>query len=577
MRTKFEGGAEPHAMNDVISAIVDLWSDLNPVAGYTSGHLATLTTLFKQTADNLEAMRGRLQKLRAGLGAIPDADLRVTADAILTSLRTQLDLGRPSGAGPSGTGMGGVWAAADGVFYIVLKKDYEGDKAPLVSGYLDAVLDTVTFETQRWWGQDFTILVRRECLDTVTYLQGTLTSLLAVRPDLKLKVEAIEKALAAYGALFAVPGLDASDFATYWPVFRAWDAVAGPAPARGYPACLQGYYQLTETAEQIETMAQAWLDLDLAVTTGLTQQIARLPFVAGEGSLQAIWDKVTAHYAVDFSQWMDPVVKACNDYGARYIIAHTPEDRVDFTATPTYLVNLVTGGEDFAIDYLTPGAAYSQLYLTAAKNTSLLTMINILVHEASHGFNFVLSAKHAGSPLLNVNTALEVPMTEGMAYYREYQYWAAAQGLLGRTDLDDVQKAYLALYGKTPADQATGVLCAQLETYLWRVIRYVRALCDVRVNGGKMTYTDFIAWAAATTGLSEETLHGECFTFMASPGYAPCYAVGGVSYAALQKQGISRGVTERDFNTFASRQGFYAWPVAKRLLRAHVSGPTKQA
>ena len=71
------------------------------------------------------------------------------------------------------------------------------------------------------------------------------------------------------------------------------------------------------------------------------------------------------------------------------------------------------------------------------------------------------------------------------------------------------------------------MLGAQLETYIWRVIRYIRALCDVRVNGGQQTYTDFISWAADSTGLSEETLHGECFTFLASPGYAPCYAIGG--------------------------------------------------
>ena len=99
-------------------------------------------------------MRARIDVLRLRLGDI-DNDLRVTADAVLTSLRTQIDLSRPSGAGPSGTGMGGVWAAADGIFYIVLK----GGKS-WVLDYMDAVLDTVKFETNRWAGQDFTIEVR---------------------------------------------------------------------------------------------------------------------------------------------------------------------------------------------------------------------------------------------------------------------------------------------------------------------------------------------------------------------------------------------------------------------------------
>src|SRR5260370_24021865 len=204
----------------------------------------------------------------------------------------------------------------------------------------------------------------------------------------------------------------------------------------------------------------------MPVTTAITEQVATLPFVGSEGTLQAVWDKVTNHYSVDFGQWMDRVVTACNDYGSLYVIGHTKQDRVDFTATPSYLVNLVTGGEDFAVDYLNPSTAYSQLYLTAAKNTSLLTMINILVHEASHGFNFVLSAKYAGSPLLCLNTALEVPMTEGMAFYREFQYWAAAQQLVGRSGLNPVQQAYLSLYADTPQAQEHGELCSQLETYI---------------------------------------------------------------------------------------------------------------
>jgi hypothetical protein len=86
-----------------------------------------------------------------------------------------------------------------------------------------------------------------------------------------------------------------------------------------------------------------------------------------------------------------------------------------------------------------------------------------------------------------------------------------------------------------------------------------------------MTYTDFIAWAAGATGLSDETLHGECFTFMASPGYAPCYAVGGASYATLQKRGIPAGVSEIDFNTGASRQGFFAWPTAIQKMEAMIA------
>ena len=563
-------------MEDLTTTVVDLWSDINPVAGYTSGHLDSLTVTAPADAADLETLRERIQAASGRLQELGDEDLRTTAAAILTSLQTQLALRRASGAGPSGTGMSGVYAAADGVFYILLKNDA---KASWVGDYLDAVAATVAAENTRWSGQDFTVLVRRECLDTAAYMAGTVAAMQQVRPDLGPKCKAIVDALADYPALFELPGLGGSDFKTYWPVFRTWCAARGPSPAPGYPGCLRGYYQLQQGAGEIETMASAWLDLDQPVLASIAEQVAALPFIGAGGTLQDLWDRVSAHYAVDFDQaQMDRIVKATDEFGAKYIVGHTADDRVDFDPTPPYLVDLVTGGEDFAVDYLSPATAYSQLYLTAAKNQSLLTMINILVHEASHGYNFVLSAKRTGlSPLLNLNTALEVPTTEGMAFWREYEYSAAAQRLVGRSDLDSVQAAYLALYGATPQDQTGAVLCAQLETYIWRVVRYVRALCDVRVNGGAQTYTDFIAWAAQATGLSEEFLHGECFTFMASPGYAPCYAVGGATYAAAQTRAEARGLTELQFNTEASSMGFYAWPVTTARLDALAVKPARSA
>ena len=554
-------------MNDVNHGIIQLWSAFNPVMAYTSGYATELTSLFFETAEASMEMRKKIVTLEGKLGSIADEQLRATAKAILTSLETQLDMTRPSGAGPSGTGMGGIYAAADGVFYIVLKKDYT---AAFVGNYLDIVQRMVEFETQKWTGQDFTILVRRECLDTAVYMTGTLTSLKNLRPDLQPKITAILAALKNYQALFNVEGLESPDFATYWKIFKEWDSIYGPNCVYGYPGSLQNYYQLPQTKEEIETIALGWLELELPITIDIAQRIKNLPFITHQESLQEIWDAVSKKYAVDFGKYMTEVVNACKAYGEKYIIASTASDRVDFDATPDYLVDLVTGGEDFAVNYLNKSKAYSQLYLTESKNTSLLTMINILVHEASHGYNFVLSAKNAVE-LLNLNSPLQVPMTEGMAFYREYQYWAAAQNLLYKDKLNDIESAYLALYGDDPKSQVEGVLCAQLETYIWRVIRYIRALCDTKVNGGEMTYTDFIEWAAGKTGLSAATLHGECFTFLASPGYAPCYAMGGATYAMIQKEGLMKGVTEIGFNSFCSGQGFYAWPVAIALMNKYIS------
>ncbi|HEX3047314.1 MAG TPA: hypothetical protein VHY08_21355, partial [Bacillota bacterium] len=161
-------------MSNLIDDIINFWAYLNPVAGYTSGYMNELNKLFFQTPPATQAAYNQITTLNARLGEITDDKLRVTAGAVLTSLKTQLDLSRPSGAGPSGTGMSGIWVSADGVFYILLKGD---DGKPFVPAYLDQVLQMVIFETKRWSGKNFTIEVRKECLNTVDYLRGTLASM----------------------------------------------------------------------------------------------------------------------------------------------------------------------------------------------------------------------------------------------------------------------------------------------------------------------------------------------------------------------------------------------------------------
>jgi len=458
-----------------------------------------------------------------------------------------------------------VYAAADGVFYIVLKGD---SAAPWVASYLSLALKMVDFETVRWRDGSHTVEVKKECLDTVAYMRGVLDALEQASPGLKPPIDNVRIALKEYEAIFLDPSLVSPDFGVMWAALQRGDRLQGATRAAGYPGTLQNYYTLGLSVEQVEQSAQDWLLVDMPVTVDLALRLGASLGLPARASLQTVWDAVSKRYATDFSvERMQQVLAACNDYGQDNIIGFTSKDIVKFSPTPTYLVNLVTGGEDFAIDYLT-SQPFSQLYLTASKNTSLLTMINILVHEASHGFNFVMSARCAPSRLLNVNTSLEVPMTEGQAFYREYQYYAAAAALLDKPTLTPHEQAYLDLYGTTKDEQRAAVLAAQLETYIWRIIRYVRALCDVRVNGGKQTYTDFIAWAATETGLSLQTLHSECFTFLASPGYAPCYAVGGATYGSLSTKGYQNGVTELVFNTQASAMGFRGWPQDVKQMEA---------
>ncbi|MFF5565232.1 hypothetical protein ACFY7Z_10830 [Streptomyces sp. NPDC012623] len=305
----------------------------------------------------------------------------------------------------------------------------------------------------------------------------------------------------------------------------------------------------------------------MPVVEELAAELAVLLRIPHDSTVGEVWEAAGTKWAVPadrFTETYERVAKACNDYARNHLVEVPADDTLLLDATPAYMTSVITGGQDIAVDYLT-NSPRACLYITQGKATSLLTLINILVHEYSHGINFVLSAERAASPLLNLAGPMQVPLTEGQAFWREWEYWHAAADLFGRKDLDASQQAYLKLYGATPAAQAQAIRAAQFETYIWRVVRHLRAMCDVQVNMGWRTVVDFLDWAAERTGLSKEFLFGECFTFLAQPGYAPAYGIDGMRYGELQRKSAK---TQHDFNTTASGMGFYPWTQCVTRLSA---------
>jgi len=540
--------------------LTDLWARLNPVAGYTSGWVTGLPELFIATPAAITEARADLQDLEPAVAAIPDADLRAAATKQLRLLRTQLAYPQPGLA---------VQDCGDGAFYIGLKEDFD---APFVPKFLVSAAGKVAFETTRLVGVELDAVHRRQCLDAAAYCRQTVSILGDNNPALKPGVEEVEARLDQFVRLVTVPGLDSDDFATMYLAMRR--ATTGPSITAGYPALLRDLYDFTQSASDIDLTALAWLEQDLPVLTELARELAETLGLPATASVGDVWAAVSVRYAVpgDLMTFAEKAARVCNAFAAEYLVAITPADHVVLKPTPSYLAPVVTGGQDIAVDYLTDKPV-AYLYLTPAKNQSMLTMLNIMVHEFSHGFNFVLAAKHAGSPLLNLGGPMQVALTEGQAFWREWEYWNAAATAYGG-DLTPVQQAYLALYGSTEAEQSRAIRAAQFETYVWRVVRYLRALCDVQVNSGWRTLVGFLDWAAETTGLSVEFLYGECFTFLAQPGYAPAYAVDGIEYGRLQREALARGVTQLRYDTYASAMGFFPWTTcAARLAALEPSEP----
>lgn len=538
--------------------ITDLWAKLYPVAGYTSGWVAKLTQLFIPTPENVSQALDEIAALEPGASKIPQPELRETATKLLTLFRTQLEYPQP--------GMG-VQDCGDGAFYIGLKNQF---KAAFVPAFLRSANEKILYEAERLKPQPLNIVQKKQCVNAADYCVQTMKILAKQNPKVKEQVAKVVASAKAFKAQFMVPGLDADtsagDFSTMFYTMR--EQSDAPTLTPGYAQMLGALYDFTQSSSDLDVTAMTWLAQDMPVVRELSSELALRLKMSPDSTVNDVWNAVSTKYAIPSDSFMKVMGNAsdvCNAYAKEYLLDISPDDHVVMQETPSYMAPMITGGQDIAVDYLTTKPV-AYLYLTPAKNSSLLTMINIMVHEYSHGFNFVLSAKNAGSPLLNLMSPMQVPLTEGQAFWREWEYWAAAANCIGQDNLDKAQSDYVALYGTTPLEQSQAIRAAQLETYIWRVVRYVRALCDVQVNMGWRTFVDFLDWATEQTGLSLEFLYGECFTFLAQPGYAPAYAIDGITYGSIQQADIGRGETQKEYDTFASAMGFYPWTLCAKKL-----------
>jgi hypothetical protein len=105
---------------------------------------------------------------------------------------------------------------------------------------------------------------------------------------------------------------------------------------------------------------------------------------------------------------------------------------------------------------------------------------------------------------------------------------------------------------------------------MWRIVRFLRIIGDVRINSGKQNLPEFIEWAHKRTGLSKSTVYFQLFPAHQGngPGYATTYAITGKAIRELQNRAVRNGKKLIDFNTYACSMGFPARTVFEERLMA---------
>jgi hypothetical protein len=246
----------------------------------------------------------------------------------------------------------------------------------------------------------------------------------------------------------------------------------------------------------------------------------------------------------------------------KHIVRITPKYDTRIIETPQYLINFIPTAATSPLNQATDKPFNLFFISTDEKRSpasSVPDIMQLILHEEyGHCVNFSNSSTAFGarpSPLDILDTYLSLPISDGIAFYRELEFVNLLKMLVKRRELDSNEKKLLEIL-RGSADDETMILENEYIMLTWRMIRFLRAIFDSRVNMGKQTVVDFIKWGSKETGLSEKKIYDQTFFFLSMVGYAPCYSMAGEALRELQELAIKNGKSAIDFNTYASSLGF---------------------
>lgn len=544
----------------VVDEIIRLWADSFPGSAYGAGigedaDVGRMNSLEDNFARSLNR---RVDELRIALPQIEDAELRACADKILSSISQSFKLSLPGDL---------INECAGTSFYMLLK---QFNNKPVLQIFLNNVGESVSQEIEALKSQSIPVEMQRTCLELASFLKGNIQILLDQENDARLiaQLQAANAQVDKYIGSFDIDNILTGETAELLKIFEQHQSPASPTP--GYAEILKCSYDIPFSPERIKRRALVTLKCELKRVNKLARQVTEDLRLSDSDSLQEVYDGMGNRFLMDENNFFENA-RSMMDVTSAYLREHIQsvrrEDDPPLKKPPDNLKNLLTSAGTIFFDYMTPTPAVT-VFVPPERNKSKLTLLNVLMHEYAHAYQISRLNLESKSRLLQISTSLMIPLFEAVGFHREWEFYEEAAGLIGLYNLTGTQKDYLGLFSQGGISPDIGVRAFELETRVWRVIRLIRALFDVEVNLGEKTYTEFINSASKATGLSKETIHNECFTFLGQPGYAPAYGICGMDYKRLQKKLKSKGVSRKRFNTQACDMGFWPWTLAiKRIDR----------
>jgi len=458
-----------------------------------------------------------------------------------------------------------------GVFYTHLI--VEGVKDKHMLSLAEQSLNLLGVQQHLWnkkWPIEQQIFTIQECHGARLLLDAIKKQ--CKKDETRQAITALQKQLEKWKQNVTKITLKKHDFTEIYPLLKRRSKGLGRKNI--YRQLLKEWYDHLEKPERIEELAVSWIDEELPAFKNIMKTLSNK--YQCKNTVEDIEKALSKHQGakpqelVALVKQLRRVLKplAHNEW-----VQITSKYDVRVTETPPYLVPFLPTAamqmfnnltkKPFCISFVTTDPA-------ASPSMAVPDVAQTIIHEEyGHCVNFLNSYTGVlGKPRLVeiLGSSLDVPITEGISFYRELESVNTFTRILEEGPSNKEERALVrAIEKHAPFEDfvhaITFVVCQ------WRMVRFLRAVSDVRLNLEKQTFPQFIEWAHKKTGLSKKLIYDQTIHFQEHPGYAPCYSLVGQKLRTLQKKAAKKGISERAFNTFVCSIGFPARRVFERRIR----------
>jgi hypothetical protein len=540
---------------------MDFVKEVNPSGAYLMGFNEFAGKLFVASKENLDEARRKAKALR--VNAKTDLEKKV-----VDSIGVMLDFDEPQP----------VLDDIVGTIFVHLVKEGVNDTHML--SLLDYATKDIDACAARFATRDVPVAVKAL---TLYRLGGALEILDTVRgesksPKVKGACDALKAKVSEYVKLFELEGWGKGEFPNVERIFRERGFDLGRQ--KFYSAALGKGLDYTETPAQLERKAVSWLDEELPSFRKVVGKLAKQ--FGCEATPEAVEAKINERNHLDPKKLVDVTL------GIRRVVQRlvnedvngvNPKYRTAVIETPPYLTGTIPTGAAQFFDTFTRRPFQYFFRTTDPKrdhDKSVAALINLLVHEeyghcVHHSNSAMGFVGKLGVLQLLPSVLTGAPITEGLSFNREIEFFEASKGLETKTRLTPAEKAYVRLL-----ERYGGLKQVNLElefmTRRWRIIRFLRVVGDVWVNTGRKTLLEFVDWAHAYTGVPRSSVYFQLFPAHEGgfPGYATAYAVVGQEIRSIEKK-IKDPKKRVKFSTYLCSIGFPPRSLYTKMLKEYAA------